>query len=114
MVKVFRNGLTAPNTTVTGATIWPKVMALSITRMVMYMMENFYRIEQTAMVFIFIRMDRNMKASGLMICKKARGKSCLKMGRSMLAYSKMGKSKGMVLMNGQIKAFMLGAGLIII
>lgn len=49
---------------------WLKDKGHFIMLMEMYILENFIRIKQMDLVFIFIRMDRNMKAFGKMISKK--------------------------------------------
>ena len=49
---------------------WLKDKAHFIMLMEMFILESFIKIKQMDLVYIFIRMDRNMKAFGKMISKK--------------------------------------------
>lgn len=49
---------------------WLKDKALFIMLMEMFIRESFIRIKQMDLAYIFIRMDRSMKAFGKMISKK--------------------------------------------
>jgi hypothetical protein len=49
---------------------WLKDKALFIMPMEMFILESFIKIKQMDSVYIFIRMDRSMKAFGKMTSKK--------------------------------------------
>ena len=68
----------------TGETGWLKAVVPLIMRMAMSIKENFYRIEQMGMEYMFIPMARNMKEIGEMICKRDMEKNFLKMEVSTL------------------------------
>ena len=62
-------GLTAQNMKAIGVMVWPRVKAISITPTAMFTPASSIKTAQTALEFTCIKMDRRMKASGVMICK---------------------------------------------
>ena len=67
---------------------------------VMSILENFSKIEQMDLVFMFIQTDRNMKDFGKMICKMAQEKKNLKTAVNTTECSKMVRNGDKVLING--------------
>ena len=106
MEKVRKLGKMELSTRVIGGMEWPKEKEFSIMLMVTYIPENFSKIEQTVLVFMFIKMDKSTKDFGKMICKMAQEKKNLKTAVNMTECSKMEKNGDKVLINGQTAPFM--------
>ena len=69
MVKVLKYGLMEQNTKVIGEMVWLKAKGTSITQMAMFTPVNSSKIEQMDSGFTYIKMDKLMRAFGVMTCK---------------------------------------------
>ena len=75
---------------------------------------NSIKIELMVLEYMFIRMGRNMKGSGKVICKMVQGKKNWKMEASMMVCSNKVKKTVRGRIDGLITVFILGIGKIII
>ena len=69
MARAHSYGSMAQNTKAIGVMVWPKDKAISITPTAMFTPASSIKTAQTALEFTCIKMDRLMKASGVMICR---------------------------------------------
>jgi len=74
MEKVLKLGRMEQSTLVTGEMVWLKEKVSSIMLTEMSTPENFTKIEQMALEFMFIQMAKSMKDSGKTICKMVQEK----------------------------------------
>ena len=68
MAKASRYGMMEPSTMATGRMEWPRGKVYSIMQTAMSIQESFITIEQTDSVLTYMRMVRDMKDTGGMIC----------------------------------------------
>lgn len=113
MEREPRYGSTVLSTKGTGGTAWPRDRATSITQTVMFTLANSTKTEQMALVSMYIRMGRRMKAFGEMTCKMGQGKRSSKMAPSTMACSRMERSGVKEHINGLMILFTLAIGLTI-
>ena len=114
MEKESRTGQMVRTTKVNGAITLLKEKEYFIMRTVTFIPENFIKIELMALEFIFIKMVKNMRASGKWICKMAQAKKNLKMEVNTMECLDRVKKTDMENTSGPIIAFMWVIGSIII
>ena len=90
----------AQNMKVTGEMEWRRAKEISIMQTEMFIQENFTKTALMDLEFMFIKMVKLMKASGVMICRMAQARKNLKMVQNMMECSRTVKSGDKELTSG--------------
>jgi hypothetical protein len=93
-----------------GAMVWPKELEHSTTLTAMFTKENFFKIVQMASECTSIRMDKSMKDTGKMTCKRAKEKKSSRMAASTTDSSRAVRSGDLELTYGLTHLFTLASG----
>lgn len=105
MERVCKYGSMVQNMMVTGEMEWRRAKEISIMQTEMFIQENFTRTAQMALEFMFIKMVKLMKASGVMICRMAQARKNSRMVQNMTECLRMVKNGDKELTNGLTSQF---------
>ena len=114
MEKAFRTGKMAPNMKEIGEMEWRKAKVYFIMLMVTFTVVNSTKIVLMDLVSMYIKMGRNIKDSGRMICKMDRVRKSLKMARNMTVCLRTARNGGRGRINGRTSLCIRAIGLRII